>query len=280
MFLQNKRNLQQVLVSLLAKKHPATAVQLLDRVSAMYRVCSIQAVYKELRKLQTAGVVVKAKDKYSLSLSWILNGMDFLDSAYDSYMEQSSLGSILPVTGKRQVWYFTDLRKTDDFWVQCMLALIQKSDTKKMLQWVPLPWFELIHHEKDIAFQNALRASGGVLRFVIGGNSFLYRHCVRNWPDDVYKCSMAESPFQHQRRSSFLVSENYILTITLDKETTEIIDNLFDRVSSVENLDPSQVMGLFDRKTKVTVKLENNPAAALTLKRKFCRFLGLNAAKF
>ena len=46
-----------------------------------------RGVYKELNKLEKEGIVVKLKTGYNLHLSWIINVLSFVDTAYANLYE-------------------------------------------------------------------------------------------------------------------------------------------------------------------------------------------------
>jgi len=219
-------------------------------------------------------VIVKAKDVYSVSLSWILNTLGFMDTMYDNYVESPSPELLVTDDKTKKEWRFSDLRRTDDFGIHLMLALFQASEKKVMLQWMPHPWFEVIHHEQDIRFQNALRMSGAVIHVIVGGRTYLDRDYTDAWPEDVYKYSLAVSPFENDRRSYLMVIDDYLLTVKFDQKTAATVDSFFDRVRSAEELNVSEAVRLFDQQGDVRVILEKNRKKTKGLKRKFCKFWG------
>lgn len=67
MLLQVKESLEDLIVKLLVEKPDLSAAQIYQKVTRLRKI-TLQAIYKELRKLQGAGVVVKLKKRYSLRL--------------------------------------------------------------------------------------------------------------------------------------------------------------------------------------------------------------------
>ena len=173
MLLSSQQNLEDFIVRSLAKKTSASVAELVDHIAQTYRPYSNAALYKELRKLQEQGVVVRRKDQLSLSLSWVLNFVEFSDGMYDTHIASPSAGDILPSPGESKSFTFSTLAKVDDFWVHAMLIMLQHSETKRLFQWIPHPWFYLVNSHKSFPFHKALRAYGARVDNIVGGNTFL-----------------------------------------------------------------------------------------------------------
>lgn len=73
MLLGSFNNIDNLIVILLARKGSLSAKELFKIVNKNYKKSSIQAIYKELRKLIDEGVVWKSKDLYGLSAAWVVN---------------------------------------------------------------------------------------------------------------------------------------------------------------------------------------------------------------
>jgi hypothetical protein len=261
--------LAQALISILAKKKSASARWLWQRSAAVYRSCSIQAVYKELRKLEQTGVVIKAGKEYCLSLSWILSSLHHFDGLYTSLMTNSSLSTTLDKNHRHGSWKFYDLARTDDFWVQMMLNLFQESAQRQMYCWLPFPWFELVHHPKEVRFEESIRKLRAHMSNIIGGDGFLWRYCTKEWPTDVYDTSFAPSPFKDLCDTTLLVIDDFVLSIKSDDATTKMLKRFFSEVNSAADLTPQRVTKLLTSKVRFQVKLEKNLAKATKLERVF-----------
>jgi len=279
MFPGEKTNLQSTLLQQISQNPGVSAAWLHARILHGRR-CSIQAVYKELRHLLGKGVVVKNRNVFSLSLSWIVTHLNFLDSAYDRLMQNFSCSLAGPDGPARQTWQFTDLRRTDDFMVQSMLTLLEQTGKKRMLQWIPQPWYELIQHEKEIRFQNALRALGCKAHVIFGGESYLYQHLSRNWSRDVYDFVLSAEFMPSERSKAIGVIGDYVLTVKLDSATTDLLDRYFTETSGPDDMSVGRFVSILNGRIRSSITLENSPARAAKLKRQFCRFLGLNAGDF
>lgn len=274
-----KPSLQQTLIELLATCPGSTAHLMKERAASLYRSCSIQAIYKELRGLISRGVIVKAGNAYSLSLAWILNSSEFIDRAYERLMEYSAQSAITDGRHLPRRWRFNDLRRADDFWVQTMLALLQSSRTKTVFSWLPHTWFDLINHEKDVRYQNALRATGRRHCAVIGSASMLDQRTLQNWPQDVYYGRIGPDFFKNSGHIYTNVIGDFILTIRMDKRTAAAIERCYQETSSEDTLDIGRILTLLSTAHSCTLTLESDEIKASRLTRKFQRFFDFPVSK-
>jgi hypothetical protein len=274
MFINQKNNLQKSIIEILSKKQGVTAKYLFLESSKKYKQCSIQAIYKELRKLQEKLIVVKINDKYSLSFSWILNTIKYMDEIYDSYIEQTNIKNLLATGSIKQEWKFSDLRRLDDLWIQILLSLFHETKEEKAYCWVPHPWFELVHHKQDVNFQKALKINKNKQCFIIGGNTYLDQYFASKWPKDIYEFTLSNSVFDTNRRKYLNVVGDYIFSFVLDRKTTDLIDSFFEQVKSAKDINVAKIVDIFDRGANIKATLERDTIKAGKIKRKIIRYSG------
>jgi len=98
------QRLAQSIVYLLSTQPQLTADEIRRATSDAKRRFSSAAVYKELKQLQTDGIVVKDGPRFSLSLGWIFDILAFGDRMSMTYCAEEYLTTILPEPGERQSW--------------------------------------------------------------------------------------------------------------------------------------------------------------------------------
>jgi hypothetical protein len=259
MILTKHSSLEDHLVTALGREHMLSAADLYSRVTSTYGRCSIQAVYKELRKLQNLGVVVKSREKYSLSLSWILNLAELVDQMYYGHAEPKHLEVTLSPRSAKQSYTFTKLTKVDDFWIHSLLSLLQNSKEKILYQWIPHPWFHLIHSEKSWPFHNALRVSGFQVKSIIGGNTFLDQHSKRTTTEGVYEFSYRKGPFHDLRDEYYSVTDRHLLTVKLDQQKTNQLERLYSSIKSFDDFDVASVVEAVNSPGQIKLTIESSP---------------------
>ena len=260
MLLGTTLSLEDLIVSQLAKKSQATANALLAEIEKKAQRYSIQGLYKELRKLQRKGVVVKRGSEYSLSFSWVLNLAELVDQMYETLTAETSFADILPVEKPKRSFSFTRLSAVDDFWIHAILEMLQHSDGKTLYQWIPHPWFHLIHSQKSWPFHNALKVGGFGIKSIIGGNTWLDNDSKRITTKAVYEFFYSAGPFQDERSHYYSVTDSYLLTVKLDPKTTERIESLYKSVGSFRDFDVFSAVQAISTPGRITVTIERTAA--------------------
>jgi hypothetical protein len=136
MLFQTYETLSEHIVEILGNQH-AISVRKMHSLLLRTQKCSIQAIYKELRKLQEGGVAVKIKKFYSLRIPWVIEFTSFADRIKRRYLESSQLAATLPEYNKKEIWHFSNLLRLNDFWSQLLLLLIRQSKGKILYGWNP-----------------------------------------------------------------------------------------------------------------------------------------------
>jgi len=275
MLLGSSPHLSEILIELF-EDHPQQSVKTIaaELLRRGYRYTS-RAVYKELNKLQEQGIVVKARDQFSLCLPWVIELMRFADVLYQSYLTSSAMTNLLPADGRKFIWRFRDLRRMDDFWLHLMFVLFQHSRSKRMFEWIPHYWFHLLHYEKELQAQRAMKVAQNKLYMVLGADTYLDRSPVKYWDKGVYEWSFARSPFHSDRSRYFCVIDDFILVVRLDRRTNARIDQLFSKVKSKADIEAAEVYEVFQAPARIKVSLEQNQRKAHSLKRKFSIYFGV-----
>lgn len=266
--------LKDQLITALAEQPSLSAADLHRAAKEKGQRYSIQAVYKELRRLQKLGVVFKLGQKYGLRLPWVLAQIEQAQAMADTYVERPQLPTLLPNKDKKEIWHFTDLLKMNDFWSHLLLILLQQSKKKVLLGYNPHPWFHLVQTKQEEQYIQALKRARSKLYLIIGGNTFLDKWTEKFWDKKVVAHSFAKSGFGEERATYFNVVDDYIVTVKLDQKMAREIDSIYQSNHSMDDLDLQSVLRLFRTKTKASVWLEKNPAKARKIKTKFKKFWG------
>lgn len=273
MLLEINQKLDDLIVGLLSKKAALSADSLHNQLFENGKEFTIQAVYKTLRHLEEAGVVVKNKKKYSLRLSWVVDLADLAKKASFNY--RKSAQASLPQKDRRIIWHFTDLLSLNNFWSQILLLLIERSESRTLLTWMPHPWFHLLYSEQEEQYIRSLALTNTRLYLINGGQTFLDHWAERYWQDRNIEFSSAESTFGKEEANIYLnVIDDYILIVKLDGEITGEIEKLFQSVSSMDDIEFSELFRIFGQKVRTSMWLENNPEKAAAYHKKFKNFFG------
>jgi len=277
MLISSRQTLEDYIVRILAARRSVTPAILHQEIGKLFCSYSMPAVYKELRKLQDQGVIVKREGELSLSLAWVLNLIELTDQMYDMHVETPTPTDILPVDSNKTSYGFSNLSKVDDFWVHAVILMLQHSDRKMMYQWFPHPWFNLINSHKTFPFHNALRAAGFRIKNILGGDNFLDRRADRFSTRGIYEYSFAPGPFQEERRKYYSVSDRFILTVRLTTEKAQEIDRFYDSVESLEDFDLSAAMEMTTKAPGTVVTVETSKSKIKKIWNKFADYYNVSS---
>ncbi len=269
MLLSSPLALDDRLVHLLASRKAATAKELQTELARTKGEFTIQGIYKELNKLQRAGVLLRSDGRYSLSLSWIVNLAELADEMFYTQTKTDGALGILPPSGEKNTFSFSRLPYVDDFWIHALLTVLQNSKERIVYQWIPHPWFHIVHSHKSWPLYNALQASGFRVRSIIGGTTYLDRYSESISKKGTYDYSYSASPFHSERNKYYSVSDSYLMTIRFDAGTTRNIEDLYSRVSSAKDYEPLKAQAVINTPGKFTLTIDSRPASVNRILKQF-----------
>lgn len=262
------------LVQVLARRPLSTVHKLSQDIAKSGKPCTHQAIYKELAKLQKQGVVVKLRDTYSLTWTWIVGIGDFAEETRNTYLSCDTL--FFPrKEGERFVWQFHSLPAVDDFWGHLFVALLAETKESQVFEWIPHPWFELIHESKEDAFRRALRAQKSKIYMCVGGDRYLDRLVEKRWHPSIYQYSFAKGPFHHLRNVYFDVIGDYILSFSFPKAFAKEMDSFYQRISGSRDLEVPEIFNLITRRTPVKVSIELNKIKSAQRRNALAKYFGV-----
>lgn len=275
MILGKQISLSEAIVAILANQENASAKELHREICRTRRPYSLVAVYKELARLQSEGILAKAADSYSLKLTWVINATGFFNQMFKFHFHRCPYKNLIPAANESFTWRFTDFSKVDDLWEQILFALFARSKQKILLSWMPHPWYHLTDDDKQGPYENAMRAMNIKIFRIIGGRTFLDRESIQHWTEPVYAVSLARSPFDGDLCHYIDVIDDYVLTIKLNDQTASLLEDLYNSVESRESLATAPQRKIFSNPVKITVKLQHNQRKARRLQKQFREFWGL-----
>ena len=275
MLLGNDHTLAQRIMRCFEKHTQLTVKDLHRELCGRFAPCSERAVYKELSKLLDQGVVVKVNQHYSPSLAWILNLMNFSNTLFSRVVgEQSFINNVFSEGGRHR-WQFTELLKLDNFLVQLLAGMSQRSNSKILFSWQPYYWYPLISPPREDLFQKALGVLGTQIYIILGRDVYLNRWGQKHGNKQM-TWSHAESPFHKDFSRSFVVSDEAILTVKLDNHTDQEIERLFLQVQKQSDLQLHHLNRVFLSKCKATVTFETTQKKVVRLRKQLCRYFGVS----
>ncbi len=264
-----KNSIQGCIVPALAEAGTLGAVELHDIVVETSGPCSPQAIYKALATLLDTGVVVKHQQRYSLSVKWCLELVAFADSILDTSLSAPCLGQMLP-PGKLPVqWNFDSLFRLNHFWCHLILSLVRASRAREVFSWNPHPWFYLARSIQETDYLETLNSLESRLYKVVGGTTFLDRWAAQFWNRDFIDFRF-EPCFSQKWPDVWLnVIGDYVLIVELDRETRQIIDEIYSTVQNESEMSTAKFSKIFNRKAIATIEVSRDETRAIEIRDHF-----------
>ena len=256
----------QVLTLILANG-ALSAMQLRTRAAKTLGPVSLAGIYKSLRSLSAAGVIVKQGAKYEVALQWLLETSQLLEKATLRLAGPKSPGTCLPAQGKRAIFNFGDFHKLNNFAWHVVLALCRASRSEVLYNWNPHPWFYVSFPDEQRRFVALLRGYGKKLLKVVGGKEKIDRAALCNLDSETIRIIFLPRGKFLSRREYVLVAPPYVAKTRIDPGTAALIDALF----ALPNLPSDEVMNRLFKYSKVraSVEIRHSPGEASRLCAKF-----------
>ena len=277
----DKERLEDHLVHLLSRSASATAEHLMESLKERKLSYSIQAVYKELRKLQAEGIVIKARGLYSLRLSWIFNITDLADMAYATCIDAPFTEEMLPLSKKKVQWKFNNLIRADNFYLQVLTRLLVDPNVRFGFTVIDHPWFLFMQGKDEAKYTKIVEHQRKRHYILVEHDTPLGRAQLKFYDDGEESMSYAFSPglglSRHASCTAFI--GEFILCEKLQRATKLVVDALYEKTHSSRNLDHGEILSLFTRTCSPTVVLERNEAKVRRWVRKFSEYFPEATAK-
>lgn len=262
----DKEQLEDFLVHILSQTAAATAEQLIGKLKEQRLAYSVQAVYKELRKLQAQGVVIKARGLYSLRLSWIFNLTDLADRAYATYIDAPFPDELLPPSKKKAIWKFSNLLRADNFYLQILTKLLLDPSVRSANTVIDHPWFLFLQGKDESKFQRILEQQRKHQYVLIENNTPLDRLQVKFW-DSAGEHKAVIHTFSNDLDLSRTASittfiGEYVVQERLPAATKKAFDELYRRTRSLRDLNYEEIIRLCTMPSQASVILEKNAVKA------------------
>lgn len=237
-----------------------------------------QGVYRVLRKLQKDGIIVKTKNYYNIRLAWLMELSDFIKQMEKTYLHERYLDQFLPEEKEKYVWHFSDLHKMNDFWSQILIALSKHSKKRIVLGYSPHLWYLIGQKKQESQFTESYMTNLKKSYFIVGGRTYLDKYCLNNLDKQSgkeHQYLASESEYIEKKRSLYMdVVDDYVLCTTLDNETTQIIEKIFEDSNTLKTIDELTIQKLWKRKIKGKIILKKDSKKARHYYKKFEKIFG------
>jgi len=231
---------------------------------------SLAATYKALRKLVEGGVLVHSRSRYHVSQNWIFSLSGLIDSSLESPFDSRGGEHLLPDSGGSFLWRYTDLHRLNNFASNVILVAARVEGAEVIYSWSPHLWFNLVQPEHEKHYHDALKRLGCKIQKVVGGDTPLDRETAGHLPKSSVMTRFVPYKQFLPRNHYTIVVGSFVITMKLQRETSDLIDTLFHRGKSIASLDAKLLLRIFRHtKTPATLLVEHNPTKAEQIVKKF-----------
>lgn len=274
MLLTESAQLTELIVKALAYRALQTIEDLRINLEKSGHSYSEKAFYKELRKLQDLGVVLKHQQRYSLKLSWVIDLQALSERMLETSVTAFAAESVIDFQGEKRSWSFRSLAQLNPFWTQLMITLLRKSKSKTMYDWVPHPWFYLLHTKVELQFLSAIDQINARSYRIVGGETYLDQLAAPVWEKKPGKTVFGAGAFSEETTAYYVLIDDYVLTAKIDKKTAAALDRLYSETTSASKVNPSEINRVLTDPAKVSLVLEQHAERASSLRSRFHKHPG------
>ncbi len=271
----HKKGFDKRIVEILIKLRSASALKITSELRSNGPRCSIQNVYYTLRALQNEGVIVKVKKQYTLSLIWALEIINFADRLDEKFISTAYASELLPKSGKKIVWKFSNLFKLDDFWVQAMIAAFQSSNAQTMFSSCAHPWFYFAQAKKMHIFYKLLESKGKQIKLTISGDSFLDQYFKNSVSKKLYEVIVSANPLKLKSNQYSVVIGAYYFLVTINRQSALEIDELFRSTKKLSESEYKRIFHTLNRSTTARLEIQHSVSKTKRASQTFQKFIGI-----
>lgn len=272
--------LEDKIVHILATEGVQKTVQIQHQLSKNGAPTTLQGIYRVLRRLDSAGVIVKNGQDFSLRLPWIIDLANLVNSMDQQYLNPQYLNSVLPkkIIQKR-TWIFADLQKTNNFWSQVLLAMAQTSEHKIHLHTSPHLWMDLLQPTQERQFLRALfekiQSSYTVVSNKTPLDTIYVPHIINEVQrEHVFFASQDEDIIEKDPTLYTDIIGDFILTIQLPKKISNSIENLYKQSYSSDDAKAYAYMTLQKMRGRIKMVIKKAPDLSHKYYKRFERIFG------
>ena len=232
---------------------------------------TVQAVYKEIRKLVQDEVVLDKQKKLSLTLPFIEGEYRRWKQVREHYTNQVSFDDFLQLPkGKNLSFTFSNIIDLDLFWTQAFIILerILPEDIPRY-SIVPHDWFSYARSSTDDVWTNNKMHSQ---RLIITHPAEADWQIARLRKTQGYEFTGGENPLKLRETEYVTLVGDWVFEVEFDKVVAKELNDYIWSLKNVKNVDQAKMDALMKRKGSFKLKLSNNSKKAREMAQKAKKF--------
>lgn len=280
MLQSSSEKLKEYIVKILSIAPRQTSRQIQQQLIKQKKTSTIQGIYRVLRALHEAGVIIKEGQEYSLRIAWILDLADLSSTMEHTYLTHTYLAGILPtLDGQRKHWYFSTPLKMNSFCSQVLLAMVHGAHAPILLECVPHIWPDPFIPHLQGQFKKTLFSLLEQRYTVVGSRSYLdmtYTPQIigQHANQYTYYVRSTEERIEKDPRTQLYVVDNYILTVHLSKKTVSHVEAVSSAMQQGDIVSLQDIERLSAIRGRSKISIRKDTKDAQLYRTKFERMFG------
>ena len=232
---------------------------------------TVQAIYKELRKLVHDEVVIDNQKKLSLTLTHIEQEHKKWKRVLDEYTHRVSFDDFLQLQkGKSHLFTFTNIVDLDLFWTQAFVIL-ERILPEEIPRYsiVPHDWFSYARPATDnIWISNRTRS----LRMVLTYPAEIDWQIARLRRTQGYEFTGGENPLKLTDSQYLTLVSDWVFEVEFDRKVAKELNEYICSLRKIHEVSSEKMDELMRMKGIFKLKLSNNPKKAEEMIRKLKKY--------
>ncbi|MEK7639324.1 MAG: hypothetical protein AAB388_04145 [Patescibacteria group bacterium] len=248
----SKRNVENTIIQLLGNGSLEKQI-LIDRVVKQSHV-TIQAVYKNLRKLTVRDSITIHKKSVSLTLLHIERELQYWETVSGVYHTRPLASHFLGLReGDSLSLRFKNLNELDTYWVHAFL-LLERQLPKNFPTYsvIPHDWFYYGRRETDVFWTQKQKRKQ---RLIVTHPDKIDMLALRERRKQGYEMTPSVNPLHQEEHEYFTVVSDWVFKVTIDKKLHADLLRITQQARALENIDQVSLQKLLSKRGQNTMKI-------------------------
>lgn len=232
---------------------------------------TIQAVYKELRRLKLEDIVIDKDTRLSLTLWYINQQFERWKHTSNLYNQTIDVSDIFNLkTGRRLSFTFNTLAELDAFWTQSYLFL-ERIIPRIIPTYACIPhdWF---FYSRPLSDERWTNAQSRIQRLVITHPTKLDFLVLKHRRKQGYQFTPDKNPLKQPETIYYTLIGDWIFEAELDNKIGNTLNNLILNTTKIEEIDKVAFNKLMLKRGKFKLRINNNPTKARLLTKRLAKY--------
>jgi hypothetical protein len=233
--------------------------------------CTVQAVYKELRKLLGESAITIHKDSVSLTLLYIEKELARWEETSRAYNTRHLSHHFLDLReGESLSLKFKNFNELDAYWVHAFILLEKElPENFPTYSVTPHDWFYYGRRETDIFWTKKQRR---LQRLVVTHPTQIDREVVRHRIKAGFEITPGKNPLKQEEYEYYTILGDWIFKILLDKKINLELVEFIKNTKSLEDLDSFAIQKILSKKGVSSMKISRNKKLAERMTQKLKKY--------